>query len=302
MKYRIVHRTRYAYAEPVLLCHNEARLQPRTTACQRCEFSEVAIEPFAAQRAQREDIFGNRVLYFAGQNPHEELVVTATSIVDVFTASTALAPRPTLSWEESVARIRVDRDEAARDARQFALDSPFAAVSSEVAEWAQPWFGPGRPLLDAVAAMSQHIHDDFTFDASSTTVATPPSEVLAQRGGVCQDFAHLAIACLRSKGIPTRYVSGYLETIPPPGQPRVRGADVSHAWFAVFVPDLGWVDFDPTTNLTPPERHVTTAWGRDYGDVTPLKGVIFGGGAHVPEVAVDMVRLNVEAQSAQAYE
>jgi transglutaminase-like putative cysteine protease len=143
-----------------------------------------------------------------------------------------------------------------------------------------------------VADLNWRIHRDFTFDPQSTTVATPVGEVLAQRHGVCQDFAHLAIACVRAMGLPARYVSGYLETVPPPGQARLQGADVSHAWFAVYVPDAGWVDFDPTNDLVPADRHVTTAWGRDYADVTPLKGIIFGGGPHALEVSVDMQRLD----------
>jgi transglutaminase-like putative cysteine protease len=294
MKYRIVHETRYDYAQPVVLCHNEARLQPRSTVTQRCEHSAVTVQPQPAQRAERKDIFGNRVLYFAVQNEHEQLVVTASSVVEVTAPPPAGVPR-TLPWMEAVAGLRTAADTEARDARHSALDSPFAGVSSDVATWATACFPPERPLLDAIAALSARIHREFTFDPKITTVATPPSEVLAQRGGVCQDFAHLAIACLRSMGIPARYVSGYMETVAPPGRPRLRGADASHAWFAAFVPGVGWVDFDPTTDLTPPERHVTTAWGRDYGDVAPLKGVIFGGGEHAPQVSVDMVRIEETA-------
>ena len=291
MKYRIVHETRYAYAQPVVLCHNEARLQPRATAGQRCAASEVTVEPAPAQRAEREDIFGNRVLYFAVQEKHQQLVVQATSLVEANppVAVPEAHPEP---WETAVAQLRTSSDPEAREARHFTLDSPFAFVSPDVAAWADTCFAPRQPLLEAIAALSARIHREFAFDPQITTVATPPSEVLAQRGGVCQDFAHLAIVCLRSQGIPARYVSGYLETQPAPGNPRRRGADVSHAWFAAFVPAIGWVDFDPTTDVTPAERHVTTAWGRDYGDVTPLKGVVFGGGEHRPEVSVDMTRVD----------
>jgi len=291
MKYRIVHETRYTYAHPVVLCHNEARLQPRSTAYQRCERSEVTVEPVPAQRAEREDIFGNRVLYFAVQDKHEQLLVSATSVVEV-NAPASPAVASTEPWEAAVARLHAETDPEAREARHFTLDSPFASVSPDVAAWADSCFAPGQPLLEAISALSARIHREFTFDSKITTVATPPSEVLAQRGGVCQDFAHVAIACLRSRGVPARYISGYLETRAAPGAPRLRGADVSHAWFAAFVPGVGWVDFDPTTNVTPAERHVTTAWGRDYGDVTPLKGVIFGGGEHNPQVSVDMVRVD----------
>jgi transglutaminase-like putative cysteine protease len=185
-----------------------------------------------------------------------------------------------------------------RAARQFVLDSPCAVVVPGVRAFAAPSFPPGRRLDEAVADLSARIHHEFEFDPASTTIATPVAEVLAQRHGVCQDFAHLAIACLRAMGRPARYVSGYLETQPPPGQPRLQGADVSHAWFAAFMPGAGWVDFDPTNDVQPGDRHVTTAWGRDYADVTPLKGVIFGGGAHTLEVAVDMVRLDGEPSPA----
>jgi transglutaminase-like putative cysteine protease len=177
-----------------------------------------------------------------------------------------------------------------RAARQFALDSACAGGAPDAAAYASPSFPPGRPILAAVRDLSSRIHREFRFDPESTTVATPVSDVLAQRHGVCQDFTHLAIACLRSLGLPARYVSGYLETHAPPGQPRLRGADASHAWFSVYVPRRGWVDYDPTNDCLPTDRYVTTAWGRDYADVAPLKGVIFGGGVHTLDVAVDMSR------------
>jgi transglutaminase-like putative cysteine protease len=289
MKYRVTHRTLYAYSQPVVLCHNEARLQPRSTARQVCQSSQVTIAPDAAAHAEREDSFGNRVLYFAIQNAHDQLDVTATSEVEV-------APPPPVVHEDSPPWDALDQglaDDGAvemRAARQFALDSPCAAAAPEAAAYARPSFPPGRPILAAVRDLSRRIHRDFRFDPESTTVATPVADVLAQRHGVCQDFTHLAIACLRSLGLSGRYVSGYLETQAPPGQPRLRGADASHAWFAVYVPRLGWVDFDPTNDCLPADRYITTAWGRDYADVTPLKGVIFGGGTHTLEVAVDMAR------------
>jgi transglutaminase-like putative cysteine protease len=290
MKYRIVHCTRYAYGLPVVLCHNEARLRPRTTARQRCESFEVAIEPGAAEKAEREDMFGNAVLYFAVEAEHTSLIVAARSIVEVI-------PRPAAEaevfepWEEAARRIAAERDPELREARHFVLDSPAATVTPEVAAFAAPSFSPRRPLLDAVHDLSARIHRELVFDPHSTTVATPLAEVLAQRRGVCQDFAHLAVACLRSRAIPARYVSGYLETVSPPGVPRLEGADASHAWFAALVPGMGWCEFDPTNDQIPAEQHVVTAWGRDYTDVAPLKGVIFGGGSHTLEVAVDMSRL-----------
>lgn len=285
MKYRVVHHTRYAYSQPVTLAHSEARLQPRATPTQQCGASAVHITPAPAATAAREDAFGNHVLYFALQEPHDVLVVSATSEVEV-----APAPIPDRSpaWEEANRTLFASDDAETRLARQFALDSPGAGASEAARAFAAPSFPPGRPLLEAVADLNRRIHREFRFDPHGTTIATPVAEVLAGRHGVCQDFAHLALACLRAHGLAGRYVSGYIETVPLPGQARLQGADVSHAWFAVFVPEVGWVDFDPTNDLLPAERHITTAWGRDYFDVTPLKGVIVGGGPHTLEVSVDL--------------
>lgn len=291
MKYRVVHTTRYAYAIPVVQAHNEARLQPRETPRQHCALSAVRVDPPPAVEAERADFFGNRVRYFALQETHDRLVVTATSEVEVRApAPLDLARGP--RWEDALAALAAAETPELRGARLFVLDSPHVAVGDGVRAFAAPSFAPGRPLLAAVADLSARIHREFHFDPASTTVATPLDDVLAQRHGVCQDFAHLAIACVRAMGLPARYVSGYLETVPPSGRARLQGADASHAWLAVYVPGQGWVDFDPTNDLVPDERHVTTAWGRDYADVTPLKGVIFGGGAHTLEVAVDVVPLD----------
>jgi transglutaminase-like putative cysteine protease len=290
MRYRITHRTSYAYSQPVVLCHNEARLEPRETPRQQCLQSAVVIEPTATERDEREDFFGNRVLYFSVEDRHDKLTVSATSEIEL----APLAP-PDLdaspAWEAVRDGMGEPADPETRLARQFVLDSPCAASAPETRAYAEPSFPPGRPILAAAADLSRRIHREFRFDPESTTVSTAVAEVLVQRHGVCQDFAHLAIACLRSLGLPARYVSGYLETETASGQPRLQGVDASHAWLAVYVPGLGWIDFDPTNDCLPAERHVTTAWGRDYGDVTPLKGVIFGGGAHTLTVSVDMVRV-----------
>lgn len=291
MKYRVTHQTRYTYSQPVVLCHNEARLQPRASARQTCHQSTVLVEPTPAERAEREDFFGNRVLYFAVEEKHERLTVSATSEVEVAPPPPAPDFDASPAWDVLRDGLVEHADAETRVARQFRLDSPCAAAAPEARAYAEPSFPPGRPILVAVAELSRRIHREFHFDPESTTIATPVSEVLAQRHGVCQDFAHLAIACLRSFGLPARYVSGYLETVAPTGKPRLQGADVSHAWFAAYLPGLGWIDYDPTNDCLPSDRHVTTAWGRDYGDVTPLKGVIFGGGAHRLDVSVDMVRL-----------
>jgi transglutaminase-like putative cysteine protease len=249
------------------------------------------IEPLPAQRHERHDFFGNRVLYFAVQEAHSELDVTATSEVEVAPPPDSPLIESSPPWEDVRQRLYVHPAPDNLLARQFALDSPLAAPTPDVRAFTLPSFPAGRPILEAILDLNSRIHRDIKYDPKSTTVTTLPSEVIRERVGVCQDFAHLAIACLRSIGLPARYVSGYLETIPPPGKPRLQGADASHAWFAAFVPGLGWFDFDPTNDHMPSELHVTTAWGRDYADVTPLKGVIFGGGHHTVKVSVDMVRV-----------
>lgn len=288
MRYRIVHTTSYRYSQPVTLCHNEAHLRPRTFGRQRCIESRLAVEPTATLTHDRTDFFGNQVTYFAVQQPHDMLIVTASSTVELATA----APPPdfdaSLSWDTMTLRLAQSLSPEVIEARHLVLDSPMVLTSPDLAAFAQPSFSAGRPLLDAVHDLSQRIHREFIYDPHFSTVATPLSEVLTLRRGVCQDFAHLAIGCLRSLGLPARYVSGYLQSVPPPGQTRLVGADTSHAWFAIFDPNTGWVDFDPTNDQVVIDQHVTTAWGRDYADVTPLKGVVFGGGAHTLEVSVDM--------------
>jgi transglutaminase-like putative cysteine protease len=287
MRYRVVHTTRYRYSQLVTLCHNEAHLRPRSFGRQRCLDSRLSVEPAAALTHERADCFGNPVTYFAVQEPHDTLVVTATSVVDLAGAP-SLDSAASPPWDTMAQRLAQNSSPEVIEARHLVLDSPMVITSPDLAAFAQPSFDAGRPLLAAVHDLSQRIHREFVYDPHFSTIATPLSEVLTLRRGVCQDFAHLAIGCLRSLGLPARYVSGYLQSVPPPGQPRLVGTDTSHAWFAVFDPDTGWVAFDPTNDQVVSDQHVTTAWGRDYSDVTPLKGVIFGGGAHTLEVAVDM--------------
>lgn len=289
MRYRIRHVTEYRYPEEVNLCHNETRLTPRGTPRQRCVLASVVCEPAPVYRSDREDFFGNRVSFFTIEQPHAVLRVIAQSTVEVGDACELDLLRDT-PWEE--ARDRLDRDtgEAMLDARPYRLESPRIPALPGLKGYAAPSFTPGRPLREAVADLMARIHGDFEYDPGFTTVTTPLEAVLEHRRGVCQDFAHLAIGCLRATGLAARYVSGYLETRPPPGRKKLQGTDASHAWFSVFDPDQGWLDFDPTNNLVPMERHITLAWGRDYTDVSPLKGVLFGGGeSHGLSVAVDVV-------------
>jgi transglutaminase-like putative cysteine protease len=288
--FRIVHETRYSYSKPVTLCHNEAHLVPRSHARQRLVSSELRIQPEPAVCEKRQDYFGNALTYFAVQEPHKSLVVTALSEVEAMPGAVPVLA-DSAPWEEVRALLRAEIDADTLDARELALDSPFVCADEHLLGYAAPSFAPRRPLLEAVHDLMRRIHTEFTYDPQFTTVATPLADVLEHRRGVCQDFAHLAIGCLRALGLAARYVSGYLETVSPPGQERLVGADASHAWFSVYAPGQGWVDFDPTNDQIPMERHITTAWGRDYTDVSPLKGILFGGGRHALTVSVDVSRV-----------
>lgn len=286
MRYRITHTTRYVYGEPTHVGHNEARLIPRECAGQRLITSRLSVEPEPTAYRERKDFFGNTVSYFSVQRPHGELSVRAVSEVEADETPPALPPP--LAWEQAVEQIRTGLAAEALEARAMVLDSPLAAATSALRDYTRPSFPAGRPLLEAMQSLSARIHREFVYEPGFTTVTTPLSDVLAQRRGVCQDFAHLAMACLRSLGLATRYVSGYLETAPPAGEARLEGTDASHAWLSVYQPGAGWRDLDPTNDQMPDDRYITLAWGRDYSDVPPLKGVIYGNGTHQLYVGVDM--------------
>ena len=291
MRYRVTHTTAYEYIENVGHSYNEARLSPRNTPHQTLVKSYLDINPLYTDIRFREDFFGNSVAFFSIREPHKKFTVTATSEIDLHSNDRQLDFAMGDSWE-NVSRILLQRqDTNSIDARQFMLDSPFVSATPSLAAYAKPSFQAGRPLLESVNDLMQRIYHEFTFDPEFTTVATPLADVLEHRRGVCQDFAHLAIGCLRSQGLAARYVSGYIETLPPPGEEKLVGADASHAWFSVYLPETGWMDFDPTNNQLPDDQHITVAWGRDYSDVTPLKGVIFGGQNHELKVSVEVERL-----------
>lgn len=290
MLYRIRHRTTYRYDTPANLCHNEARLRPLDLPGQRCLKWKLTIDPQPEFHRTRRDSFGNHIDYFSIQRPHPELIITAESEVEVLAAG-QLPLETGGPWDLLRDSLLASKDPASLDARAFALSSPLIPVTPGLADFARPDFAPGRCVLEAVSALNTRIFREFKFDPDFTTVATPVAEVLKNRRGVCQDFAQLMIAALRSLGLPARYVSGYLETLPPPGKAKLVGADASHAWVAVFVPGQGWLDFDPTNNVRPGERHITVATGRDYRDVSPLRGVTVGGASHSLKVSVDVARL-----------
>lgn len=292
MRYRVSHRTDYTYAQSLARGYNEARISPRDTPGQRVIRHDVAIQPQPAYRSTRTDYFGNTVLHFSIQHPHSRLTITAVSEVELQPAADA-GGGTSIAWEQAVSAVRDDTSAAGLEAREYRLASPLVPPLDALVEYAAPSFTTGRSVAAAVQDLMARIHVDFTYDPAATTVTTPLDRVFRERRGVCQDFAHLAIGCLRAMGLPARYISGYLETLPPPGQEKLRGADASHAWFAVYEPLLGWLDFDPTNNVIPIDKHITTAWGRDYGDISPIKGIIFGGGGgQSNEVAVDVERLD----------
>jgi transglutaminase-like putative cysteine protease len=292
MKYRILHETRYGYTESVSLCHSVAHLTPRNLPWQKLHRSQITIDPMPSAYGEHEDIFGNTVSFFALQQPHDHLTITAASVVELTGTSGIDDRRDGKAWEEVRDTLLRECSPDCLEARQFVLPSPHVHVSSELAAYAAPSFQPERPIVDALGDLMNRIHRDFAFVAGYTTVSTPLDEVLRHRKGVCQDFSHLAIGCLRSLGLAARYASGYIETIAPAGKEKLRGADVSHAWYSAFVPGMGWLDFDPTNNIVPATRHVTVALGRDYSDVVPVKGVIFSSGSQELMVSVDMERLD----------
>jgi transglutaminase-like putative cysteine protease len=249
--------------------------------------SELSIQPRPATRTEREDSFGNRLCFFTIQEPHRELTVEASGEV-VMEGNPAPWPKLLIPWEEVVRSLSTDLSANGLEAYQFGFESPRIRTRPEFAAYALQSFTPGRSMPDALLDLTARIHKDFQFDSKSTNVRTTPEEVFKKRRGVCQDFAHLQIACLRSLNLSARYVSGYLRTYPPPGKARLVGADASHAWVSAYCPGIGWLDVDPTNNVVPSDGHVTLAWGRDYSDVSPLRGLILGGGAHTLKVAVDM--------------
>lgn len=287
MRYHVRHTTAYRYSEPVSLCHYQARLAPPSGRGQQCERFRLSVDPLPVYLATWRDYFRNQVHYFTLEDPHPELTVTAESTVTVHLPE-APPPDGTPPWEAVRERLAAARDTETLAAAQFAFESPSIRWLAEAADYAAVSFTAGRPLLAAALDLTDRIHREFKYLPASTSVNTTTAEVFRARRGVCQDFAHLQITCLRSIGLAARYVSGYLLTEPPPGRPRLIGADASHAWLAVYCPGSGWLDLDPTNNQMPRQRHVTVACGRDYNDVCPIKGIFLGGGQQAMRVSVDV--------------
>lgn len=291
--FEIAHTTVYDYHAPVTVSHHIMRLTPRLLSRQRRITHEIEFEPAPAVTNHRIDYYGNETTFATIEHTHRRLRVTSRSRVAI---SPAFIPEAgeTPGWETVRGLCRTDRTSSVLEATEFTFASTAVPVDPSFAEYAAPSFEPNRPILEAVTDLTARIHHEFKFDPTATTVSTPLAEVLEKRRGVCQDFAHLQIACLRALGLPARYVSGYLETLPPPGQEKLVGSDASHAWVSFFCPGIGWIDVDPTNNIFPSMQHITLGWGRDYADVSPVRGVVLGAGSHALHVAVDVVPLEFE--------
>ncbi len=299
-RYQVTHQTRYQYSQMVSLSQQLLHVEPRALAWQRVLASNLHILPRPTQQHEQHDPFGNPCIRLELAQPHQTLVIAAEMQIEVLSR-----PQPDLEastpWQDVMAACRYSgRAQPHLDMLVFRQESPHVHIKHDFAHYAADCFPPGRPLLAGAQALMEKIHDEFTFDAEATHIGTPLMEVLTSKRGVCQDYAHLMIACLRSLGLPARYVSGYLLTRPPPGQPRLVGADASHAWVSVWCPQIGWVDFDPTNRVIPDCQHITLAWGRDFSDVSPLRGVIIGGGAHTLEVEVTVMPLDEALAEAEA--
>ncbi len=288
MLYSVTHTTTYDYTDPVSVSHHLLRLHPRELPHQLRLESRLHLDPAPTLSRQYSDYFGNTATYVTIQGAHRRLVIQSSHRVEITTPHRPLAAE-TPAWETVRELSRGSQIGSALEASEFLFTSPFIKPDNAFADYASASFAKGRPILEAVLDLTHRLHTDFRFDPKATTIATPLQEVFKNRRGVCQDFAHLQIACLRSLGLPARYVSGYLETVPPPGKTRLAGADASHAWISFFCHGLGWIDVDPTNNLLPSTRHITVAWGRDYSDVSPAHGVILGSGTHTLKVAVDVI-------------
>ena len=291
MKYRIRHVTTYQYSTAVNLSQNHARLSPIVSANQACTASTIDIYPKPDFQQSYVDHFENKVTVFELFSSHNQMTVTATSDVELIPNSGQMLFSAHVPWEQVRETLLRPTDKETVAAALFVLPTALTQFTDDMRDYARQSFTTNRTIIDACNDLMRRIFEEFTFDPSFSTISTPIAKVFAHKRGVCQDFAHFTLACIRSLGLAARYVSGYIETIPPPGQEKLEGADATHAWIAVFVPGTGWVDYDPTNNLRPHDQHVTVATGRDFADVTPIKGVMYGGGTQTLEVSVDMKRL-----------
>lgn len=293
MDFSITHITEYSYSDEVVFCHNISTIKPRVSAGQKLLEYDIDISPEPSEFSERLDFFGNNITRFSIQKEHKKLLVTSkckisrdyTAIRNSFLSKECVA----VTLEKALLSLKNNNSPSNFEAKQFILDSILIRNSkSNIKEYALQSFKLNRSVFEATNELMQRIFIDFDFVSGFTNVSTPLDVVMDEKKGVCQDFAQIAIACLRSVGLPARYISGYIETLPPPGKPKLVGADASHAWFAVYIPDFGWVDFDPTNNTIPANQHIVVGWGRDYYDVPPLKGVVYSSGSSRLKVSVDI--------------
>lgn len=291
IRYRVRHDTIYDYRRSVTLSQQMLHMTPRSFAYQSVISHQLTIEPTPPDWSMHLDYFGNTSKSFTLASPHRRLIVRADSIVELHPRPDLNATQRSLSWESQRDRLAKPLDHDLLAEVAFLYDSPHVECSTDLRDYALPHFSHGRALLDACMDLTEHIFRDFEFDPEATTISTPLVDVLAGRRGVCQDFAHLMIGCLRSLGLACRYVSGYILTTPPAGEERLIGADASHAWVSVYCSGLGWIDYDPTNRCLVHDEHVTVGWGRDYGDVSPIRGLVLGAGGQKMKVAVTMDRL-----------
>jgi transglutaminase-like putative cysteine protease len=287
--YWVEHETRDVHSRRASTSRHVACLKPRPSPRQTLKEYDLTVEPTPDEVTERIDYFGNTLHQFAIMAPYVEMRVLSRSVVDVRARSESIDADASPPWEQVEQLERFTRGRPVHTDAQYRHPSPFINFDGSLAAYARPSFAPGRPFVAAAIDLMHRIHHEFRFDPGATTIKTPVTRVLAERHGVCQDFAHLMIGCVRALGLPARYVSGYLLTDPPPGQARLVGADASHAWLAVRDPQLGWIDLDPTNDVLPDRRHVTVAWGRDYGDVSPLRGVVLGGQHQTLRVGVSVI-------------
>lgn len=287
MRFEISHRTTYSYRRPVAQSQHLVHLKPRQLVGQSVIHHSLLIDPAPVKRTEISDYFGNQAVLLRIEDEHTEFIVHARSTVEIENAPTPSLSR-TPAWEDvaqMVSQPGADLDPAIL---QFTCPSRHTPVSRDILRFAQISFPPRRPVLSGAMDLTERIFHEFTFDPAATDISTPVARVLQQKRGVCQDFAHLGLAALRALHIPARYVSGYLLTRPPPGQAKLKGTDASHAWLSVYAPQTGWVDFDPTNGIIPAGEHITLAYGRDYEDISPVSGVLLGGGDQIMTIAVDV--------------
>jgi transglutaminase-like putative cysteine protease len=287
VRYRIRHKSAYRYGDDIVLAHHLLHLTPRAAPGQRVGSFQMAIDPAPSVRSEHRDYFGNQAVYLEIHEPHRTLSIQTEIDIEVLTARPVIAAMTT-PWEDLRDQLRQPDGPGTRAASAFAYASPMVAVDRSLQDFALPSFTKGRAIGEAAMDLTTRIHEEFTFDPKATTIATPVAQVFEERRGVCQDFAHLEIACLRSLGLSARYVSGYLRTIPPPGRERVVGADASHAWLSIWCGGERWLDLDPTNGRPGSSDLITLAWGRDYGDVSPSQGVIIGSNYQDLWVEVDV--------------